>query len=680
MSTPDDTTNVLVVDDLPEKLLVYRSILDEPGQHLFTASSGEEALRQVLARDFAVILLDVNMPGMNGLETASLIRGRKRSAHTPIIFVTAFGDELHAAEGYAQGAVDYITTPVVPGILRAKVRVFVDLHRMTQQVRRQAEERIALAAERSRREAAEDANRRFAFLARAGAVLGGSLDPAVTATEIVRLGIEFPSDAAVLFLPGGAGHPESILRGTAQEGGATVAPVERTALDPKLLDAFARVTDFSPVVEAGEFLGLSLRSRGQALAVLVLSRRGDGFVADDLTMARSFASRSAMALENSRFYRDLQLADRQKNEFLSMLAHELRNPLAPIRNANEVLRLKGHDPAKVRWVHEVIDRQLTHLVRLVDDLLDVSRLTLGKIRLLRESVDLVAVLGQAIEAVRPLVDQLGHDLKIDGVDRPIWVHGDRARLVQVFANLLNNAAKYTEPGGRIRLAVEVDSAGRSIEVRVCDSGVGIRSDLLSVVFELFTQENRSLDRAQGGLGIGLTLVRRLVEMHGGTVEAKSPGPGLGSEFIVRLPPNVLSRDEGGAVAVPSTGQLPSLRVAIVDDNADGVASLAEVLEILGQRVKVASDGPYALTLAREFDPDLILLDIGLPGMDGYEVARRLRGDVGSRAILVAVSGYGRDEDREASHAAGFADHFIKPVNVESLRNLIAKIGSRSVGE
>jgi signal transduction histidine kinase/CheY-like chemotaxis protein len=671
----DEPTNILVVDDLPEKLLVYRSVLEGLGQNLITASSGEEALRAVLRQDFAVILLDVQMPGMSGLEAASLIRKRRRSAHTPIIFLTAFADEVRAAEGYAQGAVDYITTPIVPGILQAKVRVFVDLYRMTQQVKRQAEQRLAWAEERMKREAAEEANHRLTFLARAGAVLGQSLDADVATLDIAQLPLSDLADLTALMTLGPPGKyllSRMSVDGPVLESGAGMAP-----LDPDLTAKASRVLSGEDVPrEPGSAVVIPLRAGGRVFAALVLSRRPSrrSFALADLTIAESFASRSAIALENARLYQEVQQADRQKNEFLSMLAHELRNPLAPIRNATVVLGQQGENPTRVQWAHGVIDRQLTHLIRLVDDLLDVSRITLGKIRLEFEAVDLEAAAAQAVEAVNPLMEQLRHKLEVSLPHRPVRVNGDKARLTQVFINLLNNAAKYTEPGGQIWLSVGFEDGAAVIHVR--DTGVGISAELLPRVFDLFTQANRSLDRSQGGLGVGLTLIRRLVEMHGGTVQASSEGLGRGSEFVVRLPAAVEA-----PAPVPEDPTAPSepgpdpdsLRVVVVDDNVDGADTLADLLGILGHTVRVAYDGPSGITAIRAFEPDIVLLDIGLPGLNGYEVARRIRRNGTERPILVAISGYGQPGDRELTREAGFAHHLVKPVAFETLRSLLASL-------
>ena len=548
----EEPVKILVVDDLPEKLLVYETILGGLGPTLVTARSGEEALRAVLRDDFAVILLDVQMPGgMSGLEAAALIRGRRRSAHTPIIFLTAFGaDEVRAAEGYAQGAVDYISTPVVPEILRAKVRVFVDLYRMTQQVKRQAEERVALAEERAKRAAAEEATRRSAFLAEVSRALADSLDPDTTARTLARQAVPFLADLAGVTLAGPPGTPwRTELAwagpdGTAAGRRVTAADAPRDALRDAVDRALARGTveplsdvdvaapDGGPRVRSA--LVLPLAARGRTLGALTLAfgparAHGPG----DLALAEELASRAGIALDNARLYKEVQTADRQKNDFLSMLAHELRNPLAPIRNASEVLRMAGGDEPRVVWAREIISRQLGHLVRLVDDLLDVSRITQGKIRLRPERVDLAAVAAEAVEASRPLIDARPHRLDVDLPGEPVEVVGDPTRLAQVLANLLNNAAKYTDEGGHVRLAVAAE--GGAAVARVRDTGIGISAEELPRVFDLFAQLDTALDRSQGGLGIGLTLVRRLVELHGGRVEVASEGPGRGSEFTVRVP-------------------------------------------------------------------------------------------------------------------------------------------------
>jgi PAS domain S-box-containing protein len=361
--------------------------------------------------------------------------------------------------------------------------------------------------------------------------------------------------------------------------------------------------------------------------------------------------------------------DRRKDEFLAMLSHELRNPLAPIRNAVHVLQEFEGRPESGQ-ARDVIARQVTHLARLVDDLLDVSRITRGKIALRPETVGLAEVVARGVETTLPLIEARGHVLTVDVSNDVPPLHADPTRLGQVVANLLNNAAKYTDEGGRI--TVRAGREGSEAVVRVRDTGAGIPPDVLPRVFDLFAQAERTLDRAQGGLGIGLTLVKSLVEQHGGRVEAFSEGPGRGSEFVVRLP-LAASQPPPDAANAPSQAVSASLRrILVVDDSADAADTLAMVLSLRGYDVRVARDGPAALSAAQEFHPELVLLDIGLPGMDGYAVARALRaGPAEGRVRLVALTGYGRDEDRRRSAEAGFDDHLVKPIAPDELFQLLA---------
>jgi len=555
--TSDEKAKILVVDDLPENLLSYQAILEELGQEVIAVTSGEEALKEVLKNDFAVVLLDVNMAGMDGLETASMIRARKRSAHLPIIFITAFADELRVSEGYAHGAVDYIASPVVPAILRAKVRVFVDLYRLTAQIRKHAEEQVVLAEERSKREAAEESNRRLSFLARAGAIVTKSLDRHVVIESILRLLVSEHADQAVLAEVDAEGRWRGVWAKRFEEtttlhGAEALAEIPETwrqALQGAVVcdrtDGFVRCVE-SSTSEPSYLLALPLRDRDQVFAVLLMVReplRGD-FSQSDIAMFESIAWRSAIALVNSRLYEAIEQADQQKNRFLSMLAHELRNPLAPIRSAVDVLRLCGDSPTDIEWARDVIDRQVNHLIRLVDDLLDISRITLGKIRLQMETVNASDLVTAAVEISGPLIEKSRHQLSVSVPEEPLTLYADRARLTQVLANLLNNAAKYTHAGGVVSLTLEQD--GDEALFRVRDTGIGIPENMLDRVFDMFIQIDSGLDRAHGGLGIGLTLVRELVTMHQGSISVTSEGPGKGSEFVVRIPiaENAVSAIEG----------------------------------------------------------------------------------------------------------------------------------------
>jgi len=525
----DEKCDILIVDDLEEKLLVFEAILEELGENLIMVRSGAQALREVLAREFAVILLDVNMPDIDGLETARLVRQYKKSAHTPIIFITAYADELQTAQGYSLGAVDYILSPVVPDVLRQKVRVFVELYRMQQRTRAMAGAQVARARAEAAKVAAEETTRR------------------------------------------------------------------------------------------------------------------------------------------------LQDADRRKDEFLAMLSHELRNPLAPIRNAVEVIRRLAPPDPTLTMARDVVDRQVALLARLVEELLDVSRISQGKIALKKEPVDLGRIIAHGVETARPQIDARGQALAVSVPASPVWLSADFARLSQVVANLLNNASKYTGEGGRIELAASAGEGETTIVVR--DNGAGIEPQLLPKVFDLFVQGDRSLDRGQGGLGIGLTLVQRLVELHQGRVEAASAGPGKGATFSVTLPciSAVEPQRATPAAAVSRSSEVCGRRVLVVDDNVDAAESTAAFLRLEGHEVKAVHDGLQALASLRVFDPHVVVLDIGLPGLDGYAVARQLRSRGDTRhVLLVALTGYGQKEDRQRAAEAGFDYHFVKPADPREIQAAIER--------
>jgi signal transduction histidine kinase len=433
------------------------------------------------------------------------------------------------------------------------------------------------------------------------------------------------------------------------------------------------------------FLGLTIALFSERLRIA--RRRAEAQTREALCqrdeLGQEVARRKLLEGELHKRAEELGEADRRKDEFLAMLAHELRNPLAPIRNAVEVLKMIGPPDARLQRAREMIDRQVKHLARLVDDLLDVSRITTGKVQLRTGPVDLAVVIARAVETSRPLIDSRRHELAVRLPPEALVVEADPIRLAQVVSNLLNNAAKYAEEGGHIELTV---GAGRGeAVVRVRDDGMGIAADLLPRVFDLFTQGDRSLARSEGGLGIGLTLVRSLVELHGGRVEGHSEGPGRGSEFVVRLPLKQLQMEDcrskiektietasGASNRQPAIGYRQSKRVLVVDDNADAAESLAMLLRAEGHEVRTAYDGPAALEAAAVIRPEAVLLDIGLPRMDGYEVARRLRRDVGLKeALLVAVTGYGQEEDRRRVEQAGFDAYLVKPADLAALRELLA---------
>lgn len=419
-----------------------------------------------------------------------------------------------------------------------------------------------------------------------------------------------------------------------------------------------------------------LDARGNVLGFFeVHNKREGGFTDEDERRLSAVAQSAASAIQNALAYRQLREAekalkeaDRHKDEFLAILAHELRNPLAPLRNGLQIVRLATHDADAVNQASTIMERQLGHMVRLVDDLLDMSRISRGKVELRMTRVEMATVIQQAIETSRPIIEQAGHDLKIEVPCEPILVEADVTRLTQVFANLLNNAAKFTEPGGQIRLSVERHSTEAVVKVR--DNGMGIPVHMLPKVFEVFTQVEQSLERAQGGLGIGLSLVRGLVELHGGSVEAKSQGDGMGSEFTVRLPV-VQSHTEVHSTEVPADPPTLRRRILVVDDNRDSATSLAMMLTIMGNETQTAHDGEEGLNVAAEFRPEVVLMDIGMPKMNGYDAARRIRTESwGQEIILVAVTGWGQDDDRRRSREAGFDHHIVKPVEPAALVQIL----------
>jgi signal transduction histidine kinase/DNA-binding response OmpR family regulator len=681
----EEKVNILVVDDLPDKRLAFEVVLEELGQNVVMAESGSAALRELLARDFAVILLDVNMPDIDGIETAELIRQHSKTKHTPIIFVTAYADEMQTARGYALGAVDYILSPVIPEILRSKVKVFVELYRAQKRAQ-------ALARLEAERTAAEEATQRSEFLAFASRELGASLNLDEGMERLLQmlvpgladyalLSVQLEDEALLMCCTGARARPR-LVPGLE----ALPKPLQNALREARRIDI---VLDAKSAVqgEARYFQVIPLRAGERTVAMLALGhgRAPSAHGAADQATLDELVSRAAIAFENARLYWNLKRemartkeaeeklkeAARRKDEFLAMLSHELRNPLAPIRNAAEVMRRIAPTDAGIVWARDVVERQVTHLAQLVDDLLDVSRITQGKISLKKEPLELGRVIQHSIDTARPLLEAKRHQLVVNGSPAPIWVHGDFARLSQVVGNILNNAAKYTSEGGRIELSASADRGEALISVR--DNGIGIDAALLPHVFELFTQGERSLDRSQGGLGVGLTVVDRLVDLHQGRVEVKSDGIGKGSLFRVILPcisevPQATEDVVAAALAAPTAGK----RVLVIDDNIDAAESIAVYLRLEGHEVRTVSDGPQAVAIAQVFAPHVAVVDIGLPGMNGYEVARRLRlKGQEAPALLIALTGYGQKEDRTRSTEAGFDHHFVKPADPRVIQQAIA---------
>jgi signal transduction histidine kinase/DNA-binding response OmpR family regulator len=722
----DDLANVLVVDDLPEKLLVFGTVLEELGQNLVFVRSGRDALREVLQREFAVILLDVNMPELDGFETAELIRGYQKSAHTPIIFITSYADEMQTARGYALGAVDYILSPVVPEVLRSKVRAFVSLHAMRRQMRRQADERAALLAAEAARHVAQRNDERSAFLADASRRLGSSLElPAavqcLAALVVPRLAalalVVLADNAADLAGDGLAAVAPPARKGAARAPGAAPAltSVRLADLAPPLQQALQRAAAERCAKEVApaaleplspDTFGLGGSEHAQPLAPraivalpLLAGQRVLGAllavetIAIDQPLLDDLAGRAATAFENARLYSslqseiverraaeaELQQANRRKDEFLAMLSHELRNPLAAIHYALDVVRRLATTQSRIGSATAVMQRQLNQITRLIDELLDLARISQDKIVLHHQALDLKGVIAQSVEAAQPFIGERGQQLSLALPDAAVPVEGDPARLTQIVSNLLHNASKFSPKGAPIELRCSIEDDG-AVQVCVRDHGIGIDAELLPRIFDLFEQGARGLDRMQGGLGMGLTLALRLARMHGGTLEAASDGRDRGAEFRLRLPPPARPAALGApapqAVAAVAAESTTPRRVLVVDDNLDAARSITALLELQGHAVATAADGEQALARAAEFAPEVVILDVGLPLLDGYEVARRLRAS-SCPAMLVAVTGYGQARDRAAAQAAGFDHHFVKPADPATLAACVAAYQPRA---
>jgi signal transduction histidine kinase/CheY-like chemotaxis protein len=447
----------------------------------------------------------------------------------------------------------------------------------------------------------------------------------------------------------------------------TVADV---SADPRL-DADARRN--ATTLGIGAHLLAPLKQFGRPVAALAVHYGAPHrWHTEEVTFIEEFAERTWVALEHARSEREVREANRRKDEFLATLAHELRNPLAPMRSAAQLLKMPGVGESQSRTAREIIERQVQHMVRLIDDLMDVSRITLGQINLRHEKVNLGAVITDALEASRPAIEAGGHSLNVHLPPAPLFVEGDGTRLSQVFQNLLNNAAKYTPPGGRITLVASRE--GRQAFVCVRDSGVGIAKEVQERIFDMFTRLDPSESIKVSGLGIGLALAKQLVELHLGRIEVHSEGAGQGSEFTVALPlleQEILQPQPSDRPAVDSM-QTPARRVLVVDDNRDAAESLALLLQLCGCQVSVAFSGPQALSLFASAKPEIVLLDIGMPGMDGYEVARRVRSAAaGEEVFLVALTGWGQAEDKQRAAQAGFDEHVTKPVDPDRLTTLLA---------
>jgi PAS domain S-box-containing protein len=930
---------ILLVDDQLANLLALEAVLQELGEPLVRANSGDEAVRRLRDEDFAVVLLDVRMPGMDGFETARLIRTHHRSRATPIIFVTAHSTDLSVEEAYAIGAVDFLSKPLMPAVLKAKVGFLVELHRSRQELqaaeRRAVEDRAFLAAVL---EAIEDgvvacgadgtlslfnrATREFhglpaqplgseewagrydlyrtdgktplpreeipLFRAFSGEVVrdaelviapkrgearvvlasgqplydasGGKIGAVVSmhdvtarreaqvaaqaatreqnrrreaeaaadliresrerlraseervrlATDAAGLGVWMwnigadhaswenermyallglsPQDEPVnarrfageflhaddaapfrrairrtlatgaqlhfegrlvrrrdgvlrwieltgILQPAGDGSPRRILGTAADITDRKQAEAELRKSEERYRTLFESMDEgfciidvvFDPAGRPVDYRFLEINpafekhtglvgAQGKLIRELVpdqdehwferygqVARTGQSvrFELEGKALNRWFdvyatrlggpgSSKVAVLFNDvterrrsqdnlQRLAAELAETDRRKTEFLATLAHELRNPLAPISNGLQLMRIASADAQAREKAREMMERQLSHMVHLVDDLLDIARISSGKVDLKKARVDLSAVLDSAVESSMPLISAGEHQFTVQVAQEKLELTADPVRIGQIVSNLLNNAAKYTPRGGRIELSAGRD--GQDAVISVADTGIGIAPDALPNVFEMFTQVGRGPDRSQGGLGIGLALVRRLVDLHAGSVTAESAGPGQGSRFTVRLPLASRSAAEPPATMSTTPAQPAArLRVLVVDDNIDAAESLAALLDLSGHATRVAHDGEEALRTAQEFRPEVVFLDIGMPGKDGYEVARALRGKPETRqAVLVALTGWGAKDDRVRSESAGFDHHLTKPAGITAVEGLLSKMAADRPG-
>lgn len=563
--------NILLVDDRAERLLSYEVALECLGHNLVRAQSGSQALWRLMEMEFAAILLDVSMPGMDGFETAALIRNHPRFEETPIIFVTGVqvGD-LDQRKGYEMGAVDYVQIPVIPEILRGKVQALVQL-----------------------------------YLQRA---------------ELSRLNQELAAANSEL----------------------------------------AKAHD--------ELKAQNMRELQQLNQTL--EQANTKLVTSNTKLTQEIA-------ERKRVEKALYDSARKKDEYIAILAHELRNPLSAMHNAVQVMQLDDASPQQVTWAQDLLERQVKHLTCLMDDLLDVSRISNGRIHLRREAVNLAKVVTHAADTITPLLEKHQHRLNVSLPDTPLFVNGDMVRLTQVLGNLLTNAIKYMDNGGIIWLSLTRDDSNWAT-IRVCDKGVGIDPEHLHTVFNLFVQAPTAMNRAQGGLGIGLALVQALVGLHGGIAEVTSEGLGKGATFSVRLPLVAVSENQLPVAVLSPSPEINILKVLVIDDNVDSARGLVMCLESQGYQVRSSHTGKGGYSAAEDYQPDVVLLDIGLPDIDGYQVAQRLRHNESlSDVTIIAMTGYGGESEKTKAKAAGFNHYLVKPVDLSKLLALLNDVTARA---
>ncbi|HKP01975.1 MAG TPA: response regulator [Chthoniobacterales bacterium] len=693
--------SILIVDDRPDKMLAYETILAELNENIVCARSGKEALRCLLKQDFAVILLDVNMPVMDGFETAALIRQRPRSETTPIIFISAVNDtETHVSRGYSIGAVDYILTPVVPEILRAKIAVFVDLFKKTEQVKRQAEEREKLIREQAARAEAEARQERLAFLADASNVLGGSLDYEETFRNLAALVVPRVADFCVVLAAeeDGAMHHVAVAHrdsadepalqklaeefppsAAAQKTGAHVLSTGKSQMvcdvhNGELREVFTEKADrdWLRSLSARSFIAVPLRAQDRVLGAIVMINTSPGRICgpEELSLAEELAHRAALALDNARLYKSAQKAraeseraNRAKDSFLAMLSHELRTPLTPVLTSVYALEHTADLPDELRASLQMIRRNVELEARLIDDLLDLTRISKGKVQLSLEMVDAHVLLRSALEICQADIDKKGLSLRTEFAAERVSLKADPARLQQIFWNLIKNAVKFTPAGGRLEIRTRNEEG--QLRVEISDNGMGIDAETLPKIFNAFEQGDRS---RLGGLGLGLAISKALVETHSGKLTAESEGKDKGATFTAFFPIAERDADAGSGSVAATPPARKSMRVLVVDDHEDTNRSLTQLLRRRGYHVQTANSVQSALEAAAHEHFDVLVSDIGLPDGSGIELMQKLRND--HPIFGIALTGFGMEEDLRRSHDGGFNHHLIKPVDLNRLDALI----------
>jgi signal transduction histidine kinase/response regulator RpfG family c-di-GMP phosphodiesterase len=697
----EEKVSILIVDDRHDKLLAHETVLAELNQNLVCATSGKEALRCLLKQDFAVILLDVNMPGMDGFETAALIRQRQRSETTPIIFISAVNDtETHVSRGYSLGAVDYILTPVVPEILRAKIAVFVDLYKKTEQVKRQAQDREKFIREEAALKEAQARQERLAFLADASNVLAGSLEYLKTFQSLADLVVPRLADFCLVLAAEEDGVMRQVavahsdisdqpaLRKLAEEfpaspaartSGAHVVKTGRSEMccdmsNGALEEVFTRQEDRDLIMSFAptSFIAVPLKTHDRVLGAIVMVNTTGGRICgtDELSLAEELAHRAALAVDNAGLYKAAQKARAEaeranlaKDSFLAMLSHELRTPLTPVLTSVLALEQEENLPEETRASLQMIRRNVELEARLIDDLLDLTRISKGKVQLSLEEVDAHVLLRNAVEICQADLDHKNLSLETELTAEKVCLEADPARLQQIFWNLIKNAVKFTPDGGR--LAIRTANSDGQLRVEVSDSGMGIDAETLPKIFNAFEQGERT---RLGGLGLGLAISKALVETHHGKLTAESAGRNQGATFTATFP---VAENHAGAsaVSVPSTpAARKSMRVLLVEDHEDTNRSLTNLLRRRGYHVHSARSVQSALALAENEQFDVLVSDIGLPDGSGIDLMQKL--SVDHPLFGIALTGFGMEEDVRRSHDVGFHHHLIKPVDLNRLDALI----------